>query len=377
MFGQSGIRLFNFFGIPVYISLFSIIITALIVLPVADRYGAVVATGCVVGLLISILLHELAHAFVGMRTGAKVTGVQLDMLGGATFFQHKSPSYFKDVLISAAGPATNFAIWGLCLWITNMMNESRGEVSFELFAILTIVGFYNLFLGILNALPGYPLDGGQIIHSFTMGVTRNEKFAALLTLITSLAVAGFLLFYFVISGARTSVSFGWIFWLFIILWIVSSAFTLYQQATPRVTFAPTVRQQAESRQAEEAQRAKTHKGFAAFEQGRNHMLAREYPQAITAFSEALRLEPDELSYLDYRAYTFNEMGEYQAALQDYNRLLQFAPNRDDYYSSRAQIFQKLGNYQAAAADADYALSINSLNNQAIEIKRNLQRAPGF
>jgi Zn-dependent protease len=374
MFGQSGFRLFNFFGIPVYISLFSLIITALIVLPVADRYGAVVAVGCVIGLLISILLHEMAHAFIGMRTGAKVTGIQLDMLGGATFFQHKSPSYFKDALISAAGPATNFAIWGLCLWATDTMRNSDGDVSFELFAILTIVGFYNLFLGILNALPGYPLDGGQIVHSFTMGLTRNEKFSALLTLITSLGVAGFLLFYFVLSGQRTgTIAIGWIFWLFIIFWIVVSAITLYQQANPRVTFAPTPLQQAERLRKEAERKAKTQKGFPAFEQGRNFMLAREYPQAIAAFTEALRLEPDEQSYLDYRAYTFTEMGDFNAALNDYNLLLQVSPQRDDYYSARAQVFQKMGNYQAAYNDVQHALNLNSLNTQAMELKRQLER----
>jgi Zn-dependent protease len=373
MFGQSGFRLFNFFGIPVYISLFSIIITALIVLPVADQYGAVVATGCVVGLLISILLHEMAHAFVGIRTGAQVTGIQLDMLGGATYFQHKSPSYFKDALISAAGPATNFAIWGVCLWATDTMRKSDGDVSFELFAILTIVGFYNLFLGILNALPGYPLDGGQIVHSFAMGVTRHEKFAALITLITSLGVAGFLLFNYVLSPRRTGIAIGWIFWLFIIIWIVSSAVMLYQQANSRITFAPTPRQQAERQREEAEHKAKTHKGYAAFEQGRAHMLAREYSQAIAAFNEALRQEPNELSYFDYRAYTFTEMGDYNAALQDYNTLLQLAPQRDDYYSARAQVLQKMGNYQAAYNDVQYALNLNSLNTQAMELKRQLER----
>lgn len=369
-------KLFNFFGVPVNISLFSFLITAILVFPIAERHGAVVATGVVVGLLLSILLHEMAHAFVGMRVGAKVLGIQLDMLGGATLFQHKAPSYFKDVAISISGPATNFILWQLLEWGYNTMLNSRGpNTSIELVFIMFYLSFYNLFLGILNAMPGFPLDGGQVVHSFAMGITRHEKFSAGITLALSSMVSVFLLYYFVLNGrGNSSVSIGWVFWLFIIFWIMSSSISLWQQANTQIGFAPTSRQKDEKQQEEAQKRAKSHPGHTIFEQGRAHMLAREYTQAINAFNQALQLEPNEGAYLDYRAYTYVEMGEYNFALQDYNNLLQIAPQRDDYYSARAQLYQKVGNFAAAAADADYALSLNSLNAQAMEIKRAVARS---
>src|SRR5215470_736831 len=66
----------------------------------------------VVGLLLSILLHELGHAFVGRLFGAHVSHIELTGLGGVAHFERSLPrSTLARSAIYLAGPAVNLALW--------------------------------------------------------------------------------------------------------------------------------------------------------------------------------------------------------------------------------------------------------------------------
>ena len=66
----------------------------------------------VVGLLLSILLHELGHAFAGRLFDAHVSHIELTGLGGIAHFERSLPrSAFARSVIYLAGPAVNLALW--------------------------------------------------------------------------------------------------------------------------------------------------------------------------------------------------------------------------------------------------------------------------
>src|SRR5712691_8724938 len=66
----------------------------------------------VVGLLLSILLHELGHAFAGRLFDARVSHIDLTGLGGITHFERSLPaSVLARSVIYLAGPAVNLALW--------------------------------------------------------------------------------------------------------------------------------------------------------------------------------------------------------------------------------------------------------------------------
>lgn len=385
MFGGGGasIRLFNFRGVPVTISLFGLLLIGLFwVLPtVSSSYlqqiGAnslLIGVGLGVGLIVSIIIHELSHAIIGMIFGAKVISIQLDILGGATYFASKPISYFKDALLSLAGPASNFALWKICDIAGNSLAKSAGRSgSIELPYILLDLGFINLFLGIFNALPAYPLDGGQAVNAFVMGMTRNPKFAARVTLFTSLPTAAFIVFDNLVNRGSLGSSFGIFFILYIAFWIVSSSLSLYNQTAAPAKMRPTPRQQAERQRQDSEQRARSHPGQTFYEQGRTDLLAREYDAAVNNFSQAMQLEPKEMSYLDYRAYAYSQMGNYGQAIADYTELIDKNPKRADFYAARAQAYKAIGNLEAARWDVEQALNISPMENQALQLKAELNR----
>jgi tetratricopeptide (TPR) repeat protein len=382
-------RLFTIRGIPVQMSLVGIIFMAAFILPLGgigiSGSAVVLSATLLVGLVLSILVHELAHAFVGRAMGATVVSIQLDLLGGACFFAHRPPSYFKDVVISLAGPASNFVLWkGFELLSQSMTSSSSGAagvnglggVSSQLGIALYFLANLNLFLGVFNALPAYPLDGGQAIYAIVNWITLRDKFAAGVVLVTSCLVV-FEIFFD--RGSRLGLVSGGIglgggiFSLVIATWIVISSIQLYNRATSIRVFRPTPRQEAERQQQEATRRAKTHKGYQDFEQGRAYLLNRDYSQAIASFNRALELEPKELNYLDYRAYTYSQMGDYPSALADYSQLSEKAPKRVDYYTARGEIYLKLGQLELARQEVEKALSLNSTNGPALQLKEELSR----
>lgn len=381
MFGGS-IRLFNFRGVPVTISIFGLLLIVLFwVLPTASnqsyaQVGAnslLIGVGIGVGLVISIIIHELSHAITGMLFKARVTAIELNVLGGATYFDSKPKSYYLDALLSLAGPASNFVLWFvLKLAYQGIENSVRqGSGSIELYIILGQLSFINLFLGIFNALPGFPLDGGQAVHSFVMGITRNSRFSAGLTMVTGLSVVAYLGYNALRGGNFGGV--GTFFILYILFWIGSSSVALWQQAGKPVKIPPTPRQQAERQQKESEDRAKSHPGQIPFQQGRDQLLSRDYTGAINSFNQAIQLEPREMSYLDYRAYAFAQMGNYGQAITDYNELLEKNPNRADFFAARANAYKSLGNFEAARYDVEKALSINPMEGQAMQLQSELNK----
>jgi len=105
--------------------------------------------------LITIILHELAHAFVAYKLGYKLNKIKL-MPYGASLSGNSSFFCAKDgVLIALAGPVLNFilVILGLALWWI------------EPITYVYTVDFVmaNLAVGLTNCLPVFPLDGGRVL----------------------------------------------------------------------------------------------------------------------------------------------------------------------------------------------------------------------
>jgi Zn-dependent protease len=142
-------------------------------------------------LLVSLVLHELAHAYVATWLGdpsPRRDGrlsfnplVHLDPLGTAMFAITALASSFifgwaKPVMINprafrrpqvdmaivaAAGPATNLLLALACLAVL-----VHGDLSGRAFTVLAYAFQVNVVLGIFNLIPIPPLDGSRIVAAF-------------------------------------------------------------------------------------------------------------------------------------------------------------------------------------------------------------------
>lgn len=115
----------------------------------------------------SVLLHEASHAAVARHYGYPVSSITLHFLGGATAIDGEARRPKEEFWIAVVGPLTSLAVGGVALGL-----HSLGPDGLLLMAIEGLAGA-NLLVGILNLVPGLPLDGGRVLKSAVWGATRN------------------------------------------------------------------------------------------------------------------------------------------------------------------------------------------------------------
>lgn len=157
-------------------------------------------------LILAILLHELAHALVAQWRGQQNVAVTLSGFGGYCTYTGQ-PDHRDKLMISLAGPAMNLLLAGVCWAVLTFGLPELMPVAGEPPRWLEITNdivfmalLWNLFLGIFNLLPAYPLDGGQALRAGTNLVTGHGSTANKVTLVATfvslpLAIAGFYLLF--------------------------------------------------------------------------------------------------------------------------------------------------------------------------------------
>lgn len=149
-------------------------------------------------MFISILIHELGHTFAMRRYGTRAY-VVLYHFGGLAIPEStssfmgmgRSRTPREQIVISAAGPAVQLvlaaAVILLCKsqgyavatglsFVDEPLQLRHGNVieSAPLFAVVQALLFVNVFWALMNLLPVYPLDGGQISRElFTLYAPRD------------------------------------------------------------------------------------------------------------------------------------------------------------------------------------------------------------
>ena len=153
--------------------------------------------------LVSLALHELAHAWVAARLGdptARELGrltlnpfKHLDPLGTAMFAATAlvagtpfgwakpvpvNPGFFRRpkegmALVAAAGPAMNFMLALIALALSTHLDLHGRAAEIAYYAYLV-----NVVLGVFNLIPIPPLDGSRIV-AVVMNDTTYRQWAAL------------------------------------------------------------------------------------------------------------------------------------------------------------------------------------------------------
>jgi Zn-dependent protease len=154
-------------GIPIYLDMMFVLVLLLFTYPYFTS-GSTQAMSAgfviVVGLLLSILLHELGHAFAGRPFNAHVSHIELTGLGGLAHFERSLPSsVFARTVIYLAGPAVNLGLW---LLFGALARQAFAGGSWMLAVPLDVLAWANLVLAIFNLLPAYPLDGGFTLDAW-------------------------------------------------------------------------------------------------------------------------------------------------------------------------------------------------------------------
>ncbi|MEK6249502.1 MAG: site-2 protease family protein [Planctomycetales bacterium] len=190
---------FQLMGIPVRIHPFFWLITLLLGIQLKDPMFVLIWVLCA---FISILIHELGHALAALAHGWK-PWITLYGLGGLASYQPTRHDARSQIIISLAGPAAGFLFIAFVMAAVNASGHPvsfvRGEllpfwVTFEPFENMNMIVlihsllWINILWGLINLLPVYPLDGGQVAREICLSL--NPRGGIVQSLWISIFTAG-------------------------------------------------------------------------------------------------------------------------------------------------------------------------------------------
>jgi stage IV sporulation protein FB len=224
---------FQLFGIPVEIQPFFWITTALL----GGAYNARTPDSILsvalflLAALVSILVHELGHALVGLKYGGGRARILLTAFGGLAINDGARFNKEGRFRMIAAGPGAGFALFiavvaGLCLFFNDadvlaylsrvLVNQPTAYRTMDLVLfmqenpvihmLVQHLLWINFWWGIINLLPVMPLDGGQITDLYVSPQKRVYLIGAIAA--GAMAVFGYLW----LDSMYTAVLFGFLAW---------------------------------------------------------------------------------------------------------------------------------------------------------------------
>lgn len=160
----------SWFGVKVVISYWFIVLLLIIYLNAfisIKKQGkfssksslALVSIVSVIFVIVSILIHEIAHGAVGHLLGKDIVEVGLTGWGGYIFFSVplNNVEPWEQIVICLAGPMSNYLLAGIAAFFVYLFPESLGKNVIQYFFKRSI------WLAHVNLYPIVNFDGGQIL----------------------------------------------------------------------------------------------------------------------------------------------------------------------------------------------------------------------
>src|SRR6266568_2719573 len=106
--------------------------------------------------------------------------------------------------------------------------------------------------------------------------------------------------------------------------------------------------------------------------GMEYTTQQQFPEAISDFSEALKLTPNDPNIYERRAYVEMKSNDYDKALADYSEAIKLKPNEVRYYLYRSYIYETKGDVKNSMADTEKSLKLDPNNQEAKSRKTRLE-----
>jgi Zn-dependent protease len=116
------------------------------------------AVWLVVGILLAVLGHEVAHAVAARLLGFRVHRNVATLWGGHTDYDGTGTTHGRSAVVAVGGPLANLALAAVGAAATATLPWPASEFARSF-------TWLNLLLAGFNLLPGLPLDGGQLVQS--------------------------------------------------------------------------------------------------------------------------------------------------------------------------------------------------------------------
>jgi Zn-dependent protease len=185
---KDGIQIGQIYGIPIFLHTSWFIIFALIAGSFYSEYDALqlnlptsrlIGLGLMTSLLFfgSLVFHELAHSLVARYYKIPVVSITLFVFGGVSRIGREPARAIEEFNIAVAGPLSNLLLAG-GFWLVDRQAGSNAVLD----TLASSLAWINFSIGVLNLIPGFPLDGGHIfralVWTFNKNFERSTRMAA-------------------------------------------------------------------------------------------------------------------------------------------------------------------------------------------------------
>jgi Zn-dependent protease/predicted transcriptional regulator len=174
---KSQIKLGTIFGVELGLHYSWLVIALLITFSLVAQFHAanrdwsealVWATAIITGVLFFACLfaHELSHALVAKARGLPIHKITLFLLGGVAQIEKEASDPKTEFWMAIVGPFTSGVLGLILLALARVAGwDLRTAPATPGTALLVWLGYINLALGAFNMIPGFPLDGGRVLHA--------------------------------------------------------------------------------------------------------------------------------------------------------------------------------------------------------------------
>jgi Zn-dependent protease/CBS domain-containing protein len=139
-----------------------------------------------IGVLFSIVFHELSHSLVARQFGMPIRGITLFIFGGVAEMHEEATSPKAEFLMAVAGPIASLVLGGISFGLYSVGETFSWPTAIE--GLLFYMGYFNVIVAIFNLVPAFPLDGGRMLRATLWGWQHNLQRA---TRIASYIGSGF------------------------------------------------------------------------------------------------------------------------------------------------------------------------------------------
>ena len=121
------------------------------------------AVAGVIGLVFSLIFHELSHSLVARRFGLPIRGITLFIFGGVAEMEEEPASGKVEFLMAVAGPVSS-CVLAVGFYVLAVIGLAQGLPD-PVLGILDYLALINGMLAAFNLLPAFPLDGGRMLRA--------------------------------------------------------------------------------------------------------------------------------------------------------------------------------------------------------------------
>ena len=150
-------------------------------LAVDDLGKAALGTVAAVIFFTSILIHELCHSYVALRNGYRISGITLLIFGGVSEMEETPGESKGEAWMAFVGPGSSLVIGAVVSMLYLLTKDAVGGVELQATVLMfSLIGFYNILLGLFNLLPAFPMDGGRVLRALLarkVGFLKATKWA--------------------------------------------------------------------------------------------------------------------------------------------------------------------------------------------------------